>query len=243
MKKHSIRKNDGGVMRLFPYDVLFYSILILAILFLYSCVDVDSPNISTVDLRTLTKFVYLSSSTDTLQIRVDGVQAAELANGGETSFLNLPAGSRRMVFIYNGGLKIDTAAVALPHDEKIVCYCIFEPSAGDTQLIRQTLSVHTTYDGEVQYIPNKALVRFLNYSRVDAEFVLLSNDTTTTDPLTFGKGTMYDTVAVAPNFIAINSGTGDTLVHSKLVNASAGRYSVLLYGSGTSIQDKVIKED
>lgn len=217
---------------------------VLAVFFLVSCVDVDNPNVTTVDLRTLTKFVYLNSSSDVLTITLDGTQVAQLSTEGETTYLSIPSGSRKVRFDYSGGTKNDTTVVPFPQDAKVVFYCVSEPAAGDTTLVYQIVQSHTTYDGSVQYAYGKTMVRFVNLSKISSRFTLQNGTVSkTTATLSFGKVTAYDTVDVAPQFFAVNTATSDTVVANTQIGTTEGRYSVVLFGSGSSIKAKVIKED
>lgn len=217
---------------------------VLAAFVLVGCVDVDNPNVSTVDLRTLTKFVYLNTQSDNLRVTVDGSVVAQLNQGGETTYLNLPAGKRQIIFTYAGGTLSDTVTLSLPQDRKINFFCVYDPSVGITTLQRPYIEVHTTYDGPVQYIPEKVLVRFINFASVAAKFRLYKgSDFTiirTSATISFGNKTNYDTTALGPQFQVL-SATNDVLVDVAPIGASDGRYSVVLYGDGTVY--KVIKED
>ncbi|MCX7985235.1 MAG: hypothetical protein N3A63_10085 [Bacteroidetes bacterium] len=217
-------------------------IILLAAVMFVGCVDVDNPNVSTVDLRTLTKFVYLNTQADVLRVTIDGSPVVQLAQGEETTFLNLPAGKRQMIFTYASGTKADTvSALSLPQDRKINFFCIYDPSAGVSSLQRQIIQIHTTYDGNIQYIPGKALVRFINFASVSAKLRLYRGiDSTITATIGFGGTTQYDTASVGPQFKVL-SATNAVLVNVTSISGGEGRYSVVLYGNGTAY--KVIKED
>ncbi|HOV99112.1 MAG TPA: hypothetical protein PK595_06030 [Bacteroidota bacterium] len=216
---------------------------VLAVFVFVSCVDVDNPNVSTVDLRTLTKFVYLSSGSDNLQISVDGSVAATLPAAGESEFLSLPAGNRKLKFQYNGNASVDTPTVSFPQDVKGMFICNYEPGSGMTKLDYQFIRSHTTYDGNVQYVPDKALVRFVNYSDVNAKMQLVAGAVTkSTGTVQYGNASAYDTVSVAPQYTIVDATTNSTLAQGT-VGTSQGRYTVVLFGSGSSKAAKVIKED
>ncbi|MCX7985136.1 MAG: hypothetical protein N3A63_09575 [Bacteroidetes bacterium] len=217
-------------------------VILLATFMFVGCVDVDNPNVSTVDLRTLTKFVYLNTQPDNLRVIIDGIPVAQLTQGEETVYLDLPAGKRQMTFVYASGTKVDTvSAQTLPQDRKINFFCIYDPSVGITTLQRHVVDIHTTYNGAVQYIPDKVLVRFLNFASDTAKIQLFTNGSLKrASTLLMSKMTSYDTVSIGPKF-RILSKTNSVLVDSTLVSMSDGRYSVVLYGNGGSY--KVIKED
>lgn len=215
---------------------------VLAVFVFVSCVDVDNPNVSTVDLRTLTKFVYLSSSSDNLQVSVDGSVTATLPAAGESEFLNLPAGNRKLKFQYNNNSSVDTPTVSFPQDVKGIFFCNYEPSAGIATLDYQFIRSHTTYDGNVQYVPEKALVRFVNYSDVDAKMQLgTGSEAKSTGTVKYGKASAYDTVGVSPQYTIVDA--SDSTLAQSTVGSSQGRYTVVLFGSGSSKTAKVIKED
>jgi hypothetical protein len=221
------------------------------VLLIGGCVDVDQPNVSTVDYRTFVRFVNFADSS--MSLTVDGSSVASaLTTGSATSYIDLPAGSRK--FIYAVGSARDTFNVGFTPDSRSSYFVSYEP--GNTK----RLYVKSSERDNFEVAPgNAAVVRVvamskdtaasisgglsivISYTRTDTAAV---KDSTFTG-VTAGTSTNYVTGSLsAPVRYTVVGAPGDTL-HNR-VNAGiagAGRYTIVLYGTRVSPQSKVLKED
>jgi hypothetical protein len=228
-------------------SMLFWSIVFS--IYLNGCVDTDSGTIPTVDLRTSTKFINLSN-LGTMNVNVDGGNVASVNYGLASEYLSLATGVRNFTFAYTS--TTDTLTTALAHDSKYSVFAVYDPLNGDIVRSYNFIFERRTYPGSQTYIPQAALVRFINLSHdtvaTSVSFKIIDTDVTTTDILQsaigFGSGTAYYQVNIvqSPQFLVYNQ-YSDTLTAPTAL--AEGRYSVVLFGNkqGGTLQVKVYQED
>jgi hypothetical protein len=237
-------------MRLFLKFGLALLLSIVLALYLSGCVDVDSPNITPVDQRSTTRFINLSSTLGTMSVNVDGNVVASTGYALASNYLSIASGTRTFIFSYNNAA--DTLVTALSHDMKYSVYCVYDPLNGDRVRTYSFASERRTYAGTQAFVPQAALVRFIN----------LSNDTTAAS-VTFA---LTDTVAATADSVQsdIAYGGSTPYIRANIVNQpqftvynqyhdvlaapttlAEGRFSVVLFGNklGSTLEVKVYKED
>jgi hypothetical protein len=239
----------GGNMKLFlKYGLMLLWSIVLSVA-LSACVDTDSGTIPLVDERTSTKFVNLAN-VGTMSVAVDGGAVASVAYGSASEYLSVATGVRNYAFTY--GSTRDTLTTALAHDSKYSVFSVYEPLNGDANRSYNFIFERRTYAGTQTYVPQAALVRFINLSHDTAatsiSFKIIDTVAATADILQsaigFGTGTAYYQIDIAqsPQFIVYNR-YRDTL--ATRVALIEGRCSVVLFGNkmGNTMQVKVYKED
>lgn len=215
------------------------------------CVDVDQPNVSTVDYRAFMRVVNVAAVAAT--VTVDGATvASSLTTGNATNYVDLPAGSRKFAFAV--GSARDTFNVGITPDSRWSYYVSSDP--GNTTGLYVRSGERNTFEAPPA---NVALVRLLSMSADTAATITgglrmvisyTRTDTAATKDSSFtgiaaGVGTKF----ISGNFNAPISYTvvgaqGDTLRNR--INAgitSAGRYTIVMYGTRVSPLSKVFKED
>jgi hypothetical protein len=219
------------------------------VVFLSGCVDTDSGTIPTVDLRTTTKFVNLSN-LGTMNVTVDGQNVASVGYGLASDYLELATGVRNFKFIYSN--RIDTLTTALAHDSKFSIFSVYDALNGDTSRAYNFIYERRTYPGVQTYVPQAALVRFINLSHdttaTGISFKIIDTVAATADVLQsaigFGTATAYYQIdlATSPQYSVYNR-YKDTL--AARVALTEGRYSLVLFGNkkGNTLQVKAFKED
>jgi hypothetical protein len=239
----------GGNMKLFlKYGLVLLWSIVLSV-YISGCIDTSSGTIPTVDLRTSAKFVNLAN-LGTMNVNVDGGTVASVGYGLASDYLSLATGVRNFAFTY--GSNRDTLTTALAHDSKYSIFSVYDPLNGDTNRTYNFIYERRTYPGTQTYVPQAALVRFINLSHdttaTSVSFKIIDTVTATADILQsamgFGSGTNYYQIDIAhsPQFLVYNR-YRDTLATG--VALTEGRCSVVLFGNkkGNTLQVKVYKED
>lgn len=236
-------------MKLFlKYGLMLLWSIVLSVT-ISGCIDTSSGTIPTVDLRTSTKFVNLAN-LGTMNVNVDGGTVASVGYGVASDYLSLATGVRNFVFTYS--TRVDTLTTALAHDSKYSVFAVYDPLNGDTIRTYNFIFERRTYPGTQTYIPQAALVRFINLSHdttaASVSFKFIDTVAATADILQsaigFGTATTYYQIDIAnsPRFSVYNV-YRDTL--AARVALAEGRSSVVLFGNkqGNTLQVKVYKED
>jgi hypothetical protein len=214
------------------------------------CIDVDNSAVSTVDIRSSLRFINLSNYGSPMDVKVDGITVANTISYGNASvYFDLPAGTRDFIFTF--GAVADTFRAAIPNNYTSTYFSVYESAAGDKKRSYILASERLTYAGTTAFPAGNILVRFINLSRDTAaalkegvNFRLVSTSIdSTTDALKYSKGSGYISVPVSsnPQFLVLDA-NADTLIQSRVVSSSEGRFDVVLFGSGT-VQAKVFQED
>ncbi len=233
---------------------------IMLIFYVGGCVNVNNPDISTVDYRSLVKFVNLSKIGTSVSVKVDGSTVVNsLTNTSYSAYEDLASGTRFFSFTYAGTTPAiqDTFHYSLAPNYKFTYFFVSDPTAGDSTRTYCLVPERQTYSGTVASIPNNILVRFINLSNDTSASVsggvqfhlIYSTIDTTTDLLVFKGVSPYYQVALS-NSAQYLVMSADTSIHTPLipstsVSTTQGRFSVVLYGfQGTNtLQTQVYKED
>jgi len=237
-------------MRCKKMQIILLTFFTVLLLVCSGCVDIDNPNVKVIDMRTLVKFVYLGDVADSISIIIDGSLVAKLEKGKESEFINVQAGSRKIVL---SNLAVsDTFYQSFIPDQKITFYCIY--NSGSSEIINMSLFAHPTYAGVIQYVPGSVLVRFANFTNGTVSYTVIADTVSgaerTYDDLAFGdisNNGKYDTLKIKsitdkiiyPRFVVLGT-SNDTIVGVTTVSDVAGRYTIALFGNG---EYKVVKED
>jgi hypothetical protein len=236
-------------MRLFLKFGLALLWSIALALYLSGCVDVDNTNIAPVDQRSTTRFINLST-LGTVSINVDGGVVASTDYASASNYLSIAAGARRFKFSYNN--VEDTLTTALSHDMKYSIFCVYDPLNGDTARSYGFITERRTYTGSQTYVPQAALVRFINLSHdttaASVTFKLIDTVAATEDTvqsdIAYGGATPYIQANLVnqPQFLVYNLFNDTLAVPTTLAE---GRFSVVLFGNklGSTLEVKVYKED
>jgi hypothetical protein len=233
---------------------------IMLIFYVGGCVNVNNPDVSTVDYRALVKFVNLSKIGTGINVNVDGSAiVSSLTYTSYSAYQDLASGTRLFSFTYAGTSPAiqDTFHYSVAPNYKFTYFFVSDPTAGDLTRNYFLIPERQTYSGIVAYVPNNILVRFINFSNDTSASVnggvqfhlIYSTTDTTTDLLVFKGVSPYYQVALSnsANYLVMSA---DTSIHTPLipstpVSTTQGRFSVVLYGfQGThTLQTQVYKED
>ena len=244
-------------------SITWWLIVLLGIVLIFyvgGCVDVNNPDVSSVDYRSSVKFVNLSKVGTGVNVNVDGsAVVTSLAYTSSSTYQDLASGTRFFSVIYAGTTPAlqDTFHFSLAPNYKLTYFFVSDPTGGDLTHYYYLLPERQTYSGAVTFVPNNILVRFINLSNDTSasvgggvQFHLAYNTTdTTTDLLVFKGSSSYYQVAVS-NSAQYFVMSADTSIHTPLipstpVSTTQGRFSVVLYGfqGSNTLQTQVYKED
>ena len=106
---------------------LLFSISISLIFIWSGCVDTGVENITTKNYRSLVKFNNQVPGADA-SITIDGSQVGNVASGAESSYTDVPSGSRNIIATYTSGANVE-GILSLETDYKITV-TIVEDSTG-----------------------------------------------------------------------------------------------------------------
>jgi hypothetical protein len=236
-------------MKLFLRSGLAVGIIGVLTLFFNGCVKINDANVATTDFRSPVKFVDLvSTGTQSISV-VGGDAVGSFSYEDATSYISLPSGSRKFVFVY-GTSAPDTLPQPLVANYKYSFFSI--KSSLDTAVTYALFYERNTYAGTVAYVPQNVLVRFINLSNdtsatISGGVSFHLKDTSSVDKsksgITFLASTPYYQAPVgkSPSFDVLGA-ESDTLIHTTPIT-SEGRYSVVLYGTIGSLKSKILKED
>ncbi len=224
--------------------------IVILIVSLSGCTDVNQTNAPPTDYRSNVMFVNLSHVGSGMSISFDTTHSlGTVAYAQKSTYQNLPAGSR--YFIFNYGAAADTLNRGFDADNQYTFFSVFEPANGDVS--RHYELVGQGYTWASAGVKDSALVRFVNMSS-DTISDFSSGLSFTLGPASlnlvatgvqFGGSTSYMKVAAGnSSYMVVVEATGDTLIPSAQLSAlqSYGRYSVVIYGNNTSIQTLVVQE-
>ncbi len=192
-------------------------------------------------------FVDLANTGTNMVASYDGgISAATVTYGNHSAYVTMPAGSRRMKFVY--GATTDTMRQAFSSYGQYTYFSVFDPANGD--VARTYLSEEQSYTFSSAGVPDTALIRFINLSTDTVssfasgmDFMLAGKSVAT--GVTFGQAAGYFKVPAGnSNYEVFATSTGDTLVNTTTLSslASQGRYSIVVYGNHASIKKSVIQE-
>ena len=244
-------------------SITWWLIVLLGIVLIFyggGCVNVNNPDVSTVDYRSSVKFVNLSKVGTGVNVNVDGsAVVTSLAYTSSSAYQDLASGTRFFSVMYAGTTPAmqDTFHYALAPNYKLTYFFVSDPTGGDLTHYYCLIPERQTYSGVVASVANNILVRFINLSNDTSasvsggvQFHLTYNTTdTTTDLLAFKGVSSYYQVAVS-NSANYRVMRADTSIHTPLipstpVSTTQGRFSVVLYGfqGSNTLQTQVYKED
>jgi len=229
---------------------IFVFLALSAVLVMSGCVDVNQPNVGTMDFRSLARLVNLAKGTS-MSVTIDGTSiVSALAYGNASNYFDLPAGYRKFVFSY-GGI-VDSVSQSLASEWKYSIFSIYDPGAGDVARTYVFATERYTFDTELP--ANTARVRFLQFSSDTSQAIRngltmtlsYGSRDTVFQGLKFKSITPYVDILTSsfPVRYTIVDAAGDTLAnHADAQVVGAGRYSIVVYGSKTGFQKNVFKED
>ncbi len=237
--------------------MLKFVVMMSAVLALYlgGCVEVNNPEFSPTDFRSIVKFVNLANTGSSMVVNIDKstTATATVAFQGASSYLSLPSGTRFFSFTY--GAANDTLRQPLTPNYKYTFFSVYEPTNGDAARTYVRASERTTYTGAVASVAGAQLVRFYNMSSDTAvevsggltfHLITASSDTSNQSPLSFMGNSAYYSAPTAgsPQFTVVGS-DGSTLVAATAVGSGDGRFGVVFSGSkaASSWSAIVFKED
>lgn len=185
-----------------------------------------------------------------MNINVDGSVVASMGYKSTSDYLSIASGARTFIFSYSNAA--DTVITALGHDMKYSVFCVYDPLNGDKVRSYYFSSERQTYTGTQKFVPQAALVRFINLSKdttaASVTFKLINSVDATQDSvldgIAYGEATPYIQANIAnqPQFTVYNNFNNILAVPTALTE---GRFSVVLFGNkqGSTLEVKVYQED
>ena len=218
---------------------------------MFGCLNVDQPNVPPTNFTSNVKFVDLANTGTNMVATFDnGTSAATLTYGNNSAYVTMPAGSRRMKFVY--GATTDTLRQAFASYGQYTYFSVFDPANGD--VARTYISFGQSYTFSSAGVVDTALVRFINLSTDTAfsfasgmDFMLGGKSVAT--GVAFGQVAGYFKVPAGNSNYEVFATSADTTGGTPLIStttlsglASQGRYSIVVYGNHASINKSVIQE-
>ncbi|MFQ6615946.1 MAG: DUF4397 domain-containing protein [Fidelibacterota bacterium] len=203
--------------------------MIFVFVLFVSCVEIDSPNISTEDYQSEFRFANLSSlGSATVQLTDVNLSYGAITLGQASDYETFDAGSRSVTVQFSDVATMDTSFKILFATEKKGTIFIVGDTSGSkfvNAVERYTFDEPTNADS--------ALVRLLNgLPSFEAVSITLSGDESkfTVADLSLGDHSSYRTVP--PGDYAVKVDTSDVAVFSDtLALSSDKRYTVAVYGT------------
>lgn len=202
-------------------------VLFVFVLFV-SCVDIDSPNISTQDYQSEVRFANLSSlGSATVQVTDVNVSYGIITSGEASDYKGFDAGSRAITVGFSD-TGVDTAfKIIFSTDKKGTVFIL-----GDTSGSRFVNAVER-YMFDDPTNADSALVRVLNglpaFDAVTITVVGDSSDFTAAD-LSYGDRNSYQTVFPGDYIVSVDT-SGVVVISDTLILAGNKRYTLAVYGT------------
>ncbi|MFQ6674894.1 MAG: DUF4397 domain-containing protein [Fidelibacterota bacterium] len=204
--------------------VLFVFVLLV------SCVDIDSPNVSTQDYQSEVRFANLSTlGSATVQVTDINVSYGTITLGQASDYKEFDAGSRAVTVTFPDA-SVDTSfRIVFATDKKGTVFIL-----GDTSGSRFANAVER-YVFEVPTKADSAMVRVLNgLPAFDAVSITVAGEESqfAAADLSYGDYSSYRTVVAGDYAVSVD--TSDVVVLSDTLALAANkRYTVAVYGTDT----------
>lgn len=221
-----------------PYFVVALMSLILAPI--WGCVEIDSPNFSTKDYRSLVRFTNLAVGVGTAtNIRIDSDTYGSVNFAEAGPYKDIPSGQRYISISYGG--VTDTMRKTFETDRKGTLFMVGTASE------REYLFLNERYVFESPGAADGALVRFFHASPDVGNVTVSTSVAGRTEQLVTGLGHKKDTgyLKLSPlNYtLSVISGADTLLRNISYQFASNKRYTLVIYDLKSSIKQKRFEDD
>lgn len=201
----------------------------------FSCIELDSPNMSTQDYKSEVRFVNLSN-IGSANVQLDNISFGSLSSGNASDYKEIDSGSRTLVvgFPETDGSQDTTIRMVFETEKKGTVFVL-----GDTTGTKYVKAVERyTFDAPEDMNldwthPDLAIVRVLN-GLLDYETLTISvvgeDEAFSEEDLSFGDRSSYHTVIPGDYAVSVDT-SGVILLSDTLTFATDNRFTVAVYNS------------
>jgi hypothetical protein len=205
---------------------------------LVSCADVPSTGPDIKDQRALYRFINGAVDLANVTVTVDGSSVGALAYQANTSYLDLPAGSRKVALSSSAA---DTARIAMDSDRKGTVVIL--PKIGTAE--RGFINIRERRVFDPVGSATAAQVQFLNASTdVTADVTILGPDTVTVTDLGFRSNTGYRNLKPGNYTVSVTEHGSTTVLGSTTFSVAVSkRFTTVIMGSKAALAVKQFVDD
>ncbi|NIV94892.1 DUF4397 domain-containing protein [candidate division KSB1 bacterium] len=228
--------------------ILTGTALCTLLLFLAGCSDVPSTAPEFPDFRTQTRFINVAVDVGDVELFMelaaetgDFSSLASIEMEGNTSYMDLPAGNRRL-FVTSGGTMVDedTTRLSLETDAKTTIVVLPKPTAADRRFanFRERRVFDPLPAGTGQ-------VRFINASIETGSFVIFDTnaDTVVVSNLARAGNTGYRNFSGSFTFGVAATDTTEVLTTEQVDVGNGQRFTFVILGDEANLGLKSFQDD
>ena len=215
--------------------------VLLLLLFLPGCVDLDTTNIDTKDYRSQVRFANLAVGVgDATSIRIDGEAYGSVAFAEAGAYKDIPAGSRSLSIVFSQ-IPETTYTKVFETDRKGTMFIV-----GSGPTVEHLFAIER-YLFEAPGVSDGALVRVFHASPDVGSLRVAGSASGSPDYLTTGlpykSATGYAKVAPSSYIFTLTSGADTLFKNVTYQFASNKRYTLTLFNRKAVLQQKLFVDD